>query len=199
MTQHEKNTRSKDPATAKKEKKNRENRDKSDLSDDSEGSGLDDFIELDDGDSLMLDSVDDCDTLSERGRLEIEMPGLDENPKFNKNELVWAKVRGHAWWPGRVGNVQMELLPRMKRPEYTYEVHFLEDDSHCKLIAKNVMSFYENFHKLAFTTKTKKRASKAICKAIKCYLKQRGKFDIERDVRQKFEELYEERAILKKE
>ena len=127
------------------------------------------------------------------------MPGLDENPKFNKNELVWAKVRGHAWWPGRVGNVQMELLPRMKRPEYTYEVHFLEDESHSKLVAKNVMTFYENFHKLAFTTKTKKRATKAICKAIKCHLKQKGYFDIEADVRQKFELLWEEKCTLKKE
>jgi hypothetical protein len=55
----------------------------------------------------------------------------------------------------------------MKRPDHTYQVFFLEDDSHSKLSAKNVMTFYENFHKLAFTTKTKKRATKAISKAIK--------------------------------
>jgi hypothetical protein len=174
VAQHAKNTRSKDPSTAKKEKKGANSEDKSDLSEDLDGSEsyLNELNCLDEGDSLIIDSVDDCDTISERAKLEIEMPGLDENPKFNKNELVWAKVRGHAWWPGRVGNVQMELLPRMKKPEYTYEIHFLEDESHSRLIAKNVMTFYDNFHKLAFTTKTKKRASKAICKAIKCYLKQ---------------------------
>jgi hypothetical protein len=85
---------------------------------------------------------------------------------------VWAKVRGHAWWPARIGTVRMELQPRNKRPDHTYECHFLEDESHSKLCAKNVRAFYENFHKLAFTTKTKKRATKAISKALKIYMRQ---------------------------
>jgi len=88
----------------------------------------------------------------------------------------------------------MELQPRMKRPEYTFECHFLEDESHSKLCAKNVMSFYENFHRLAFTTKTKKRATKAISKAIKVCIKQMMEkdpsVDVERDVRQKFSDLW---------
>jgi hypothetical protein len=128
------------------------------------------------------------------------------------NELVWGKVRGHAWWPCRVGKIENEILPRMKTSVYTYRVHFLEDDSHSKLIGKHVMKFYENFHRLAFTNKTKKRATKAISKACKVYMRQNrsidqsdnfyGKnneeFDMQTEVRQKFETLYAEKIALRK-
>jgi len=72
------------------------------------------------------------------------------------------------------------------------------------------MKFYENFHRLAFTNKTKKRATKAISKACKVYMRQfrsndqsfYGKnneaFDMEAEVRQKFEKLYAEKIALRK-
>ena len=62
--------------------------------------------------------------------------------------------------------------------------------------------FYENFHKAAFTTKTKKKATKAISKACKVYIKQRKmfgerEFDMQAQVRQKFEELWMQKTELR--
>lgn len=43
-------------------------------------------------------------------------------PKFHKFELVWAKITGWPWWPGRVVNI-----PSQKQGNYTVE--FFADPS----------------------------------------------------------------------
>jgi len=44
--------------------------------------------------------------------------------KFKEKELVWAKVRGHAWWPGIIGGIKHNY-PRDR--ERKYIVHFIGD------------------------------------------------------------------------
>ena len=44
--------------------------------------------------------------------------------KFQEKELVWGKVRGHAWWPAIVGEINRHH-PRDR--EMKYIVHFIGD------------------------------------------------------------------------
>lgn len=85
---------------------------------------------------------------------------------FDTRDIVWAKVRGHAWWPAVVG----KEIKRLKlRNEYQYEVHFIGDDSRSKLAAKYLRHFEEAFIECALTAKTRTSLKQSIIKATKRY------------------------------
>jgi len=66
--------------------------------------------------------------------------------------LVWAKVRGHAWWPAVVGEINRHY-PRER--EMKYIVHFLGDQTRAFLAEKFIRNFRSTFFQLAFIRKTK--------------------------------------------
>lgn len=45
-----------------------------------------------------------------------------QQPKFNKFEMVWAKILGWPWWPGRITEI-----PSHKNNNY--KVEFIADPS----------------------------------------------------------------------
>ena len=78
----------------------------------------------------------------------------EEPVKFKCNEIVWAKVKGHSWWPALVGNVTSE---KPRRKERKYLVHFIGDDTRSLLTASCLTDFKPNFFQLAFVLRTKNK------------------------------------------
>lgn len=75
-----------------------------------------------------------------------------EKQKFKERDLVWAKVRGHAWWPAIVGEInQFQASDR----EMKYIVHFIGDQTRSFLARKFIRNFRSTFFQLAFISKTK--------------------------------------------
>ena len=71
--------------------------------------------------------------------------------KFKEKELIWAKVRGHPWWPAIVGEINFNL-PRDK--EMKYIVYFVGDRTKSLLTEKFIRNFRSTFFQLAFIRKT---------------------------------------------
>jgi hypothetical protein len=71
---------------------------------------------------------------SRRKEVTIELTS-DESREFAEEEVVWAKVVGHPWWPAVVSEKSYptyhfdEGSPRLKRKEVTYRVSFFGESS----------------------------------------------------------------------
>jgi hypothetical protein len=72
---------------------------------------------------------------------------------------VWAKVRGHAWWPAQIGK---RFLPKSPANEPRYEVYFIGDQTRAHMTANFLRNFEDGFVDLAFTKQTNKGLKKAI-------------------------------------
>jgi hypothetical protein len=66
---------------------------------------------------------------------------------FNAQDIVWAKVRGHAWWPAYVGRV---IGPGKENYELKYEVHFIGDSTRAVVTTNFIRPFEASFMELAF-------------------------------------------------
>ena len=71
--------------------------------------------------------------------------------KFREKELVWAKVKGHPWWPAIVGTINYKI-PRGR--EMKYIVYFIGDSTKSLLTEKFIRNFRNTFFQLAFIPKT---------------------------------------------
>lgn len=73
--------------------------------------------------------------------------------KFQRDQLVLAKLQGHPWWPAFIKNINEEI----------YEVIYFGDYSKSFLKAKQIKPFYLNFK----TQAGGKKLQKAINMALK--------------------------------
>lgn len=71
--------------------------------------------------------------------------------KYKEKELVWAKVKGHPWWPAVVGQINYNVP---KDRELKYIVYFIGDETKSLLTDKFIRNFKSTFFQLAFIPKT---------------------------------------------
>ena len=72
---------------------------------------------------------------------------------FEKGELVFAKLKGHAWWPSQVTGCVIE-----DKKETRYKVCFLGDDSYAIVSEKNLSKWNERRHKIQSKSKHLEKA-----------------------------------------
>ena len=68
---------------------------------------------------------------------------------FHKDEIVWAKVEGHPWWPAVVAEVQQGAPDE----EMLVLVNFVGEQSHAKLPLKKVVKYSDLHEQMAKTKK----------------------------------------------
>ncbi len=76
--------------------------------------------------------------------------------KFQKGEVVWAKVRGFPWWPGLV----KKIITRVNKDDINNKeckiiVNFIGDNSHAELPSNKIDKFTNYFEEYS---KTKNKA-----------------------------------------
>lgn len=86
-----------------------------------------------------------------------------EKPSFHELDIVWAKVRGHAWWPAIVG----KMVVTRKDFDAKHEVHFLGDATRAQLAPHFLRHFEEGFLDCAFVKHAGKGLKAAVMQACK--------------------------------
>lgn len=66
-------------------------------------------------------------------------------PKHAPNDIIWAKVRGHAWWPAKVGEictgVTLNHFGGKPSNDIKYLIFFIGDHTRSQLNEKNTRKF----------------------------------------------------------
>ena len=99
---------------------------------------------------------------------------------YTRGEIVWAKIQGYSWWPGRIikiklrqhveKNEQGKIILKYDNGPYFY-ISFFPNYSIGKVRSKNIEKFLESYKKNGKETK-KRNLQKAIDKARSTYLKE---------------------------
>ena len=73
---------------------------------------------------------------------------------YKKGEIVWAKIQGYSWWPGRITKIRLKLCIRRnnlgklilkyEKEPYFY-ITFFPNDSISKVKQKYIKKFIEGF------------------------------------------------------
>ena len=99
---------------------------------------------------------------------------------YKKGEIVWVKIQGYSWWPGRITQIKLKLNIRKNRSgkitlqyekEPLFYITFFPNDSKGKVRSKNIKKFIEQYKQRSKETK-KKKLKKAIDAATKAYLEE---------------------------
>jgi hypothetical protein len=69
--------------------------------------------------------------------------------EFSLNEIVWAKIRGHPWWPAIIKSV----IPDSK--ENKFKIDFIGDNSHATLPVSKLANFQKYLREKSKTKKSK--------------------------------------------
>ena len=99
---------------------------------------------------------------------------------YKKGEIVWAKIQGYSWWPGRITQIKLKLHIKKNRlgkiilqyeKEPLFYITFFPNDSRCKVRIKSISKFIDKYKQRSGETKRKK-LKKAIGIATKAYLRE---------------------------
>ena len=97
---------------------------------------------------------------------------------YKKGEIVWAKIQGYSWWPGRITKIKLKLCIRKDRlgklilkyeKEPYFYVTFFPNDSISKVRHKYLKKFIDGYQ-LRSKNNKRKKLNKAIDIATKTFL-----------------------------
>ena len=106
---------------------------------------------------------------------------------FKKGEIVWAKIQGYSWWPGRITQIKLKLNIKKNRlgklslqyeKEPLFYITFFPNDSCCKVRLKYIKKFIDKY-KLRSSETKKKKLKQAIDLATKAFLKENPDLSLE--------------------
>ena len=89
---------------------------------------------------------------------------------YKKGEIVWAKIQGYSWWPGRITKIKLKLCIRKNRlgkyilkyeNEPYFYITFFPNDSISKVKLKSMKKFIDGY-KLRNGITKRKKLNKAI-------------------------------------
>ncbi|EAS04587.2 PWWP domain protein (macronuclear) [Tetrahymena thermophila SB210] len=79
--------------------------------------------------------------------------------KYSKNDLVYAKIRGYPWWPGIIGEIKMKPGENGEK-KYELLVNFIGDHSHSMVNEDKLQKFYVK--EIDFKNKKRKKLMQSI-------------------------------------
>ena len=106
---------------------------------------------------------------------------------YKKGEIVWAKIQGYSWWPGRITQIKLKLNIKKNRlgklslqyeKEPLFYITFFPNDSCCKVRLKYIKKFIDKY-KLRSSETKKKKLKQAIDLATKAFLKENPDLSLE--------------------
>ena len=111
---------------------------------------------------------------------------------YKKGEIVWAKIQGYSWWPGRITQIKLKLnikknnsgkISLQYEKEPLFYITFFPNDSKGRVRVKNIKKFIDKYKQRSKETK-KKKLKKAIDIATKTYLEENPdlSFDIKQNI-----------------
>lgn len=110
---------------------------------------------------------------------------------YKKGEIIWAKIQGYSWWPGRITQIKLKLYIKKNRygkvvlqhdKEPLFYITFFPNDSVSKVRLKYMKKFIDGYKLRKGATKRKK-LNKAIEIAKKTYLRENP--DLSMDIKKK--------------
>ena len=87
------------------------------------------------------------------------------NTIYKKGEIVWAKIQGYSWWPGRITKIKLKLYIRKDRlgkfilkyeKEPYFYITFFPNDSISKVKLKYIKKFIDGYQLRAKKQQKKK-------------------------------------------
>ncbi|KAL4503036.1 hypothetical protein ABPG72_014265 [Tetrahymena utriculariae] len=79
--------------------------------------------------------------------------------KYSKNDLVYAKIRGYPWWPGIIGEIKMKPGENGEK-KYELLVNFIGDHSHSMVNEDKLQKFHVK--EIDFKNKKRKKLMQSI-------------------------------------
>ena len=106
---------------------------------------------------------------------------------YKKGEIVWAKIQGYSWWPGRITKIKLKLCIRKDRlgkiilkyeKEPYFYITFFPNDSISKVRLKYIKKFIDGYQ-LRTKNNKRKKLNKAIDIATKTFLDENPNLNME--------------------
>ena len=106
---------------------------------------------------------------------------------YKKGEIVWAKIQGYSWWPGRITKIKLKLCIRKNKlgkyilkyeKEPYFYITFFPNDSISKVKLKYMKKFIDGY-KIRSKTNKRKKLERAIDIATKTFLEENPNLNID--------------------
>ena len=89
---------------------------------------------------------------------------IEKNDTLKKGDVVWAKVKGHPWWPGQIRRINIKHSKTDQQDKQTiYRINFIGENTHVDLPQAKVENFEAKYDK--YSQIKKKTLQRAIDKA----------------------------------